>query len=155
MNIHEPHHRKSYFLTTPKSALDPHVLTSVTPYAAADVPEMGLQVTGITAAEPQRTFWDKVVILHGLRAWYDRRGQLRHGGQRVSRHYFDVFRLLQSQLGERVQNDRALAVDCARHARMFFNNTDFNLDHAVPGTLTLTPPPACERCWSATTTRCA
>jgi hypothetical protein len=124
-----------------KSALDPHVLTKVAPYASADLPDIDLQVTGITTIEPQRTLWDKVVILHGLRAWYGHRGQLRHGGQRVSRHYFDVFRMLQSPLGERVQDDRALAADCARHARMFFHNSHFDLDHAVPGTLALTPPP--------------
>jgi len=123
-----------------KSALDPNVPTTVQPYVAEDLPDFDLKVTGITTVEPRRTFWDKVVILHGLRTWYDRRGELRHGGQRVSRHYFDVFRLL--QLGETAQVDRALAVDCARHARMFFNNPDFDLDHAVPGTLTLAPSPA-------------
>jgi len=124
-----------------KSALDPHVLTTVTPYAAGDVATLDLQVTGITTVEPQRTFWDKVVILHGLRAWHDRRGQLRHGGQRVSRHYFDVFRMLQSPLGERAMADTTLGVDCARHARMFFNSPDFELDHAVAGTFRLVPPP--------------
>lgn len=123
-----------------KSALDPHVLTTVRPYAADDAAAIDLQVTGITTVEPQRTFWDKVVILHGLRAWYDRRGQLRHAGQRVSRHFFDVFRLLQSHLGERAMEDRTLGADCARHARMFFNSPDFDLDHAVAGTFTLVPP---------------
>ena len=123
-----------------KSALDPHVVTTVKPYAADDVAAIDLQVTGIRTGEPQRTFWDKVVILHGLRAWYDRRGQLRHGGQRVSRHYFDVFRLLQPPLGERAMQDRALGADCARHARMFFNSPDFDLDHAVDGTFTVVPP---------------
>ena len=122
-----------------KSALDPNVLTSVRPYAAEELPDISLEVTGITTVEPHRTFWDKVVILHGLRTWYDRRGQLRHGGQRVSRHYYDVFRLLQNALGQRAQANHALAADCARHARMFFNNPDFDLDHAVPGTLTLAP----------------
>lgn len=125
-----------------KSALDPNVPTSVQPYVAEDLPDFDMQVTGITAVEPQRTFWDKVVILHGLRTWYDRRGELRHGGQRVSRHYFDVFRLLQSPLGETAQANREFAIDCARHARMFFNNPDFDLDHAVPGTLSLAPPSA-------------
>ena len=124
-----------------KSALDPHSLTNVRPYAADDVAAIDLQVTGITTVDPQRTFWDKVVILHGLRAWYDRRRQLRHGGQRVSSHFFDVFRLLQSQLGERAMEDPVLGADCARHARMFFNSPDFDLDHAVAGTFTLMPPP--------------
>lgn len=127
-----------------KSALDPHVVTTVKPYAADDVAAIDLHVTGITTVEPQRTFWDKVVILHGLRAWYDRRGELRHGGQRVSRHYFDVFRLLQSPLSERAMEDRVLAADCARHARMFFNSPDFDLDHAVAGAFRLMPPPDME-----------
>jgi hypothetical protein len=124
-----------------KSALDPHVLTTVKPYVAADVAALDLQVTGITTVEPQRTFWDKVMILHGLRSWHDRRGQLRHGGQRVSRHYFDVFRILQSPLGEPAVADRALGADCARHARMFFNSPDFELDGAVAGSFRVLPPP--------------
>ena len=124
-----------------KSALDPHVVTTVRPYAADDVAALDLAVTGITTVEPQRTFWDKVVILHGLRSWHDRRGQLRHAGQRVSRHYFDVFRLLQSPVGERAIYDRALGVDCARHARMFFNSPDFDLDRAVAGTFRVLPTP--------------
>ena len=63
----------------------------------------------------------------------DHRGQLRHGGQRVSRHYYDVFRLLQSPTGAAAQADRRLAEDCARHARMFFNTADFDLYRATPG----------------------
>lgn len=81
------------------------------------------------------------MILHGLRSWHDRRGQLRQGGQRVSRHYFDVFRMLQSTMGERAMADRTLGVYCARHARMFFNSPDFDLDHAVAGTFRFVPPP--------------
>lgn len=124
-----------------KSVLDPHVLTTVKPYVADDVATLDLQVTGITTVEPQRTFWDKVVILHELRSWHDRCAQLRHGGERVSRHYFDVFRMLQSPLGEPAMADRTLGADCARHARMFFNSPDFDLDHAVAGTLALVPTP--------------
>jgi hypothetical protein len=122
-----------------KSALDPNVTTSVKPYAADDLPNTDLAVGGITTVEAQRTFWDKVVILHGLRRWYAHRGQLRHGGQRVSRHYYDVFRLLQSPTGQTAEADRPLGEDCARHARMFFNTTDFDLDQATPGSLSLAP----------------
>ncbi len=125
-----------------KSALDPNVVTGVKPYAADDLPNVDLTVGSITTVEAQRTFWDKVVILHGLRHWYDHRGQLRHGGQRVSRHYYDVFRLLQSATGKASEADRQLGEDCARHARMFFNTADFDLDQAVPGTLSLAPSPS-------------
>lgn len=37
--------------------------------------------------------------------------------------------------------DRTLGADCARHARMFFNSPDFELDRAVAGTFRLEPPP--------------
>jgi hypothetical protein len=50
-----------------------------------------------------------------------------------------VFRLLQSPTGKAAEGDRQLAEDCARHARMFFNTPDFDLDEAVPGTLSLAP----------------
>jgi hypothetical protein len=122
-----------------KSALDPNVVTHVRPYVSDDLPDLDLIADGITTVEAQRTFWDKVVILHGLRRWYDHRGQLRHGGQRVSRHYYDVFRLLQSPIGQDAQANRQLGIDCARHARMFFNSPDFELDEAVSGTFSLSP----------------
>ncbi len=122
-----------------KSAIDPHAASAVKPYAGDDLPGDDLTIGGITAVDPTRTFWDKVVILHGLRRWFDHRGELRHAGQRVSRHYYDVFRLLQSQTGQSASADRQLAEDCARHARMFFNTADFDLHEAAHGTWTLAP----------------
>lgn len=125
-----------------KSALDPHVAAAVTPYVAQDLPNLDLTVTNVITVKPERTLWDKVMILHGLRQWHDRRGELRHGGQRVSRHYYDVHQLMQTQLAAVWQNDHALAIDCARHARLFFGSADLGLDSAVPGTFTLTPSDA-------------
>jgi hypothetical protein len=47
--------------------------------------------------------------------------------------------MLQSDLGARAVRDRALAADCAAHARMFFNSPDLGLDRAAAGTFSLTP----------------
>ena len=125
-----------------KSALDPHRVATVLPYIAQDLPEQDLSVANVTTVNPERTFWDKVMILHGLRQWHDRRGELRHGGQRVTRHYYDVHQLLQAESAQEWQCDRALALDCARHARLFFGSTDLGLDSAVAGSFTLTPSTA-------------
>lgn len=73
-----------------KSALDPNSVRSVRPYLADDTPDLELTVPNVTIVDAERTFWDKVVILHGLRRWFDIRGELRGGGHRVSRHYYDV-----------------------------------------------------------------
>jgi len=122
-----------------KSALDPHSLLTVRPYIADDLMSLDLTIGNVTTVDPRRTFWDKVVILHGLRRWWDRRGELKGGGQRVSRHYYDVYRLLASEVGRQAITDAAMAEDCVRHARMFFNRPDFDLASAVPGSYTLTP----------------
>lgn len=122
-----------------KSALDPHIAASVSPYVTQDLPDLDLTVANVITVQPERTFWDKIMILHGLRQWHDRRGELRHGGQRVSRHYYDVHQLMQAPLAAAWQTDHTLAIDCARHARLFFGSADLGLDTAQPGTFTLTP----------------
>jgi hypothetical protein len=122
-----------------KSALDPHAPVVVKPYISDDLPSLNLAVGNVTTVDPSRTFWDKVVILHGLRRWWDRRGELRGGGQRVSRHYYDVYRLLASEIGRKATEDAEMAEDCVRHARMFFNRPDLDLASAVPGSFALTP----------------
>jgi hypothetical protein len=76
---------------------------------------------------------------HGLRRWWDRRGELRGGGQRVSRHYYDVHCLLTSNNGENFVRDAAMAADCVRHGRMFFNRPDLDLATADPGSYALVP----------------
>jgi hypothetical protein len=122
-----------------KSALDPHAPVVIKPYIAYDLPNLDLAVGNVTTVDPSRTFWDKIVILHGLRRWWDRRGELKGGGQRVSRHYYDVYRLLASEIGTKASADRDMAEDCVRHARMFFNRPDLDLTSAIPGSFALTP----------------
>lgn len=122
-----------------KSALDPNRLVTLRPYLADDVDMPDLAVTDVRTIEPGRTFWDKVVIVHGLRRWFERRGQLRQEGQRISRHYYDLYCLLQSEVGAATLADRALGTECVRHARLFFDRPDFDLASATPGTYTLVP----------------
>ena len=122
-----------------KSALDPNSAHAIRPYVADDLPALELNVSNIVTVDAERTFWDKVVILHGLRNWFDRRGVLRGGGQRVSRHYYDIYQLLASGTGEAALADPELGRDCVRHARMFFNSPDLGLATASPGTFALTP----------------
>jgi hypothetical protein len=125
-----------------KSALDPHEEMSILPYISDDVPRLKLGAEHVTTVVAERTLWDKIVILHGVRNWFENRGVLRGEGQRVSRHYYDVHRILQSEVGARAVADRALGADCIAHTRMFFNSPDLGLDRAAPGTFSLTPTDA-------------
>lgn len=122
-----------------KSALDPNSEVSIKPYVDDDLPALDLTVPNVRTVEPQRTFWDKVVILHGLRRWFDARAELKGGGQRVSRHYYDIHRLAQSPIGKSAMADAVLGADCVAHARMFFDRPDFDLPSAAPGSFALAP----------------
>ena len=122
-----------------KSALDPNHERLIKPYVDDDLPALDLTVPGVRTVDPERTFWDKVVILHGLRRWFDARGELRGGNQRVSRHYYDLYRLAAAAVGARALADAALGQDCVAHARMFFNRPDYDLASAMPGRFALMP----------------
>jgi hypothetical protein len=125
-----------------KSALEPHARHVIAPYLADDLPDLDLTVANVTIVDAERTFWDKVVILHGLRRWFDARGVLRAGGQRVSRHYYDAHRLIALGTGAAALADPDLGRDCVAHARLFFNSPDLDLAHAEPGSFSLVPADA-------------
>jgi hypothetical protein len=122
-----------------KSALDPNAPRTIVPYIVDELGEVDFSIPNITTVDADRTLWDKVVILHGLRNWFEIRGEVRQEGQRITRHYYDVHRLVESPLREHALGNLELAIDCSRHARMFFNRPDFALQSAVPGRFVLTP----------------
>lgn len=122
-----------------KSALDPNRPVTIAPYIDADLEALDLRVADVTTIHAERTFWDKIVIAHGLRNWFERRGELRQDGQRISRHYYDLHSLLTSDVGASAVADLPLGMDCIEHARNFFNRPDYNLAAAAPGTFALRP----------------
>jgi hypothetical protein len=102
-----------------KSALDPHETKTIVPYSAPDTDRLDLAVPNVLTIKPERTFWDKIIIPHGQRHWFQNRGELYKDGQRLSRHYYDVFRLLTSEHGNAALADLKLAESCAKHARLY------------------------------------
>ncbi|WP_340644168.1 nucleotidyl transferase AbiEii/AbiGii toxin family protein [Phenylobacterium sp.] len=122
-----------------KSALDPNTVRTLAPYVDQEAVGLDLKVGNVTVVNPERTFWDKVVIVHGLRRWFERRGKLKGGGERSSRHYYDLHRLVASEVGAHALADLALGADCVAHARMFFDRPDYDLATAAAPTFALTP----------------
>jgi len=122
-----------------KSALDPHVGRTILPYIAEEVANLKIAVAEVTTIEPIRSFWDKAVIAHGLRRWFERRGELRQEGQRVSRHYYDLHCIVNSEAGDAALAAENLAIDCVRHARLFFDRPDFDLASAQRGSWVIEP----------------
>jgi hypothetical protein len=122
-----------------KSALDPHQDKTITPYVASDVSNGGdLAVPGVTTIDPERTFLDKILILHGMTFYFEAAGALRGNG-RMSRHYYDAHRLMATTVGEKACRDDSLITDCVRHAQMFFYRKNTGLEVAKQGSFRLVP----------------
>jgi hypothetical protein len=122
-----------------KSAVDPNEAKSIAPYLSSELHNGdALTVTGVTTILPERTLLDKILILHGMTFYYRAKGALRGNG-RMSRHYYDVHRLMQGAVGESGCTDDALIEDCVRHAKMFFYRSNTGLEEAQRGTFSLRP----------------
>ena len=48
-----------------KSALDPHEDLNIVPYVSTEVPQLALRAEHVTTVVAERTFWDKIIIVHG------------------------------------------------------------------------------------------
>lgn len=125
-----------------KSALDPHDLVTIRPFIAADMGDIPFDVRGVRTIHPVRTFWDKLYIAHETRERFETRGQMQGGGQRLSRHYYDLHRLLGSDIGSKAIADLELGADCLRHRRAFFPAAKGGSSEAGPGTFRLMPTEA-------------
>lgn len=123
-----------------KSALDPNEDKTVIPYLSPDLPDGDtLAVTGVKTIMPGRTLLDKVLILHGIPISFQADGKLRGNGK-VSRHYYDIHRMMADPVGPASLADKDLIDDCVRHARMFFFKPRTGLEDVAPGTFALVPP---------------
>ena len=81
----------------------------IRPYISDDLDGIDLDVPDVRTIDAERTFWNRVVILHGLPNWFETRGELKQDGQRISRHFYDLHCMLWAETGR-----AAVAV---RHAR--------------------------------------
>ena len=109
----------------------------VRPYAADDVPNVFQNPDcTVRAAAAERTFWEKATILH---MWHHASSEKKLR-DRQSRHYYDVVRLYEQQVGVNALNDLDLLRAVAKHKAVFFSRAWARFEEAVPGTLRLVPP---------------
>jgi hypothetical protein len=122
-----------------RSALDPHQDCSIKPFIAGILNSWDFSVPNIMSIAPERTFWDKVMILHGWHCGYRDEGRKPGDRQRVSRHYYDVAMIFKTNIGQNAIQDNQLREDVRNHTQMLFGAAWKKLDEAVPGSMRLIP----------------
>ena len=115
---------------------DPANLCSITPFIEEVIPgtlhEQNIQINTLADV---RTFWEKAMIAHKLSHWPAEK-QL---PERLSRHYFDLYKLLQSNVKDEAIKSPDLLDRVSAHTKIYFRCGWAQYDKATQGSLCLIP----------------
>ncbi|MBR2277915.1 MAG: nucleotidyl transferase AbiEii/AbiGii toxin family protein [Eubacterium sp.] len=110
---------------------------AITPYAAEQYPHLFEQPsTDILTVLPERTFWEKVTILHSEANRPVNKTLL----QRYSRHYYDVYCMYNSPVKNRAFSNLDLLEKVVGFKDKFYRCPWAKYEDAKPGTMKLMPP---------------
>ena len=119
------------------AAWTPVKLADITPYAAQVYGRLFKQpLTDILTVLPERTFWEKVTILH--REAF--RAEDRPFPSRYSRHYYDLYRMMQTEVKDKALADNDLLTRVVDFKDKFYRCPWARYNLAMRGTMRLMPP---------------
>ncbi len=139
-----------------RNSVEPRESRTIEPYMGGLVDGVEFPVAKVDVLRPERTFWEKATLIHAECG----RGELRPSRERLTRHWYDLARLADHDIGRRALADRALLVDVVRFKKVFYRAGYANYDACASGGLRLvpgaamlaTPAPTRTRATSSTTT---
>lgn len=144
LNVHYPsvcEHKmpyiKSYVFIEfgARNAIKPNAIHIVQPDITSHVKELNLPCAQVNVLNPERTFWEKATLIHVE----CNRGKFKENAQRLSRHWYDLAMLHQSQFGQSAIQNKALLTAVVNHKKVFFNEKKANYDHCLEGKFNLVP----------------
>ncbi len=122
-----------------RSAFDPSLSCTITPYIADDLPEWSFEVGGTRVMAPERTYWEKLLILHGVHCGYRDAKRLPADKHRISRHYYDVAMITETEVGRSALSNIDLLDAVRNHNLIAFRQAWKRFREAVPGSVRLVP----------------
>lgn len=118
------------------AAWTPAALKPITPYAAIHYPKLfESPTTEILTVLPERTFWEKVTILHREA----NRPENSSVPARYSRHYYDLWCMAKSSVKSSAFADIDLLEKVVHFKEKFYHCTWAKYEEAKPGTMKLIP----------------
>ena len=121
-----------------RNSLEPSESRTVESYLSGQVEGVEFPVARVDVLRPERTFWEKATLIHAECG----RGELRPSKERLSRHWYDLARLADHDIGRRALADRALLADVVKFKKVFYRAGYANYDACGTGELRLVPDPA-------------
>ncbi|WP_205410152.1 nucleotidyl transferase AbiEii/AbiGii toxin family protein [Actinobacillus suis] len=117
-----------------RNVIDPNEMHIVRPYVAKDNIELKLPEPNITVLSPQRTFWEKATLIH-----VECHRGLRQNAERLSRHWYDLVKLYEQDIGQLAMDNYQLLEDVVNHKSIFFNTSYANYSDCLNHKFRLLP----------------
>ncbi len=91
--------------------------------------------TKIKTLSTVRTFWEKITLLHAE----NNRPKTKLLGDRMSRHYYDVHKMIKASISDLALKDMPLLSDVIINKKRYFRASWAKYEEAKPGTLKIIP----------------
>ena len=91
----------------------------------------------VATVVPERTFLEKICLLHEE---FSKQDKEKIRVNRMSRHLYDIVRMLDTPIVEKALNDTELYKHIIAHRKTFIGLTEFDYDTLLPQTINIIPP---------------
>lgn len=113
----------------------PQEILTITPDLSTHITELTFPAAQVTVLSPMRTFWEKATLIHVE----CHRPQQPLGAERMSRHWYDLARLADHEIGDTALADLELLKNVLSIKETFFRASYSNYDKCMTGALQLIP----------------
>lgn len=113
----------------------PKSVEKITADIASHLPEIALPTAEVSVLSATRTFWEKATLIHVE----CHRANPRLDAGRLSRHWYDLVRLADSEIGRQAIQDIELLRDVLRIKETFYRSSFSRYDLCLSGELMLVP----------------
>jgi hypothetical protein len=117
-----------------RNAITPTNPVTIKPYISEDLNDLLFPNAAVSVLAAERTFWEKATLIHvecNL-ASIDKLA-------RKSRHWYDVYKLSKTQIGDRAIKDKDRLADVVRYKQAFFHTSKARYEDCLTGGLRLVP----------------
>ncbi len=118
-----------------KNSIDPQRSIKVQTEIAQFLPEIGLPEAQVDVLDPKRTFWEKATLIHVECNKHKPRERF----DRLSRHWYDISKLADHEIGTTAMTDLSLLEDVVKYKKAFFNSAYAKYEDCLNGNLRLYP----------------
>jgi len=126
-----------------RGAVLPAHEATIAPYVADVLPDSGM-ATVVVAIDAERTFLEKLLLVHGRHCHFRDKGSVYKDANRESRHYYDLM-MMSGTIATKALADTQLIDDVITHSSLAFASAWARHDEAATEGMLISPPDGMRR----------